>query len=150
MAFCSPLQLEVAGSLHMGMCMPDFGCPFEESVTVMDMLRTSPVPASSVCAKILVAFARRIMFQAHRAAETCCPKMCARQKPEMWCVCHESRSLVHMIVGTWCLPMSMVTCSRKCIDPIRPSVMVKLSRRLCRLVFSCIVQRLKCCVRGHD
>ena len=80
----------------------------------------------------------------HGAAKTCQqgPKgpgrsrsnMCARQKPEMWDVCHESRSLVHMIVGTWCLPMSMVTCSRKCIDSIRPSVLVKISCRLCTLV----------------
>ena len=32
-------------------------------------------------------------------------KVCARQKSEMWGVCHESRSLVYMMVGTWCLPM---------------------------------------------
>ena len=144
----------------MPMCVPDFCCPFEESVTAKDMLRTSRVPASSVCAKILVAVARRIMLKAHRAAKTCqrgpkgpgcsCSKMCGRQKPGLWGVCNESRSLVYMIVGTWCLPMSMVTCSRKCIDSIRPSVLVKLTCRLCRLVFSCSVHRFKCCVRGHD
>ena len=64
--------------------------------------------------------------------------------------CHESRSPVYMTVGTWCLPMSMVTCSRKCIDSIRPSVLVKLSCRLCRLVFSCSVHCLRSSVRGHD
>ena len=68
----------------------------------------------------------------------------------MWNVRHESRSLVvYMIVGTWCLSMSTVTCSRKCIDSICPSVLVKHSCRLCGLVFSCSVQRLRCSVRGH-
>ena len=45
--------------------------------------------------------------------------------------------------GTWCLPMSMVTCSRKCIDSIRPSVLVKLSFRLCRL---CSFPLLQCAI----
>ena len=126
--------------MDMPICVPDLRCPFEESVTSTDMLRTSRVPESSVCAKILVAFARRIMFQAHRVAETCergpkgpgrsCSKMCARQYPD-WCgVCHEPRSVVHMFPGQWSLPLSS-----RCIDTIRPSVLVKLSCRLCRLVF---------------
>ena len=134
------------------MCVPDFCCPFEESVTSTDLLRTSRVPAPSVCAKILVAFARRIMFHAHRAAETCergpkgpgcsCSKMCARQKPDRCGVCHEPRSAVHMFAGQWSLPLS-----NRCIDTIRPSVLVKLS---CRLVFSCDVQCQRSIVRGHD
>ena len=131
-------------------------CPFEESVTSKDMLRTSRVPAPSVCAKILVAVARRIMLKAHRAAKTCqrgpkgpglqSVRKCAHGKNQNCGVfCNESRSLVYMTVGTWCLPMSMVTCSRKCIVSIWPCVLVKLSCMLCRLVpfLFCSVQRLQ-------
>ena len=109
--------------------------------------------------KFCVLRARRIMFQAHQAAETCergpkgpgcsCSKMCARHKPDRCGVCLEPRSAVHMFAGPCCVALS-VTCSRKCIDPTRPSVLVKLSCGLCRLVFSCSVQCLKRSVRGHD
>ena len=143
--------------MDMPMCVLDFCCPFEESVTSTDMLRTSRVPASSVCAKILVAFARRIMLKAHRAAETCergpkgpgcsCSKMCARHKPDRCGVCHEPRSAVHMFAGQWSLPLS-VTCSRKCIDPTRPSVLVKLSCGLCRLVFLAVCNASKAPFEG--
>ena len=141
--------------MDMPMCVPDFCGPFEKSVASTDMLRTSGVPAPSVCANILVAFARRIMFQAHRAAETCergpkgpgrsCSKMCERQKHTCGMSAHKSRSFVNMFAGQWSLPLSS-----RCIDTIRPSVLVKLSCRLCRLVFSCSVQRLRSSVRGHD
>ena len=126
--------------MDMPMCVPDFCGPFEKSVTSTDMLRTSGNPAPSVCANILVAFARRIMFQAHRAAETCergpkgpgrsCSKMCERQKQTCGMSAHKSRSFVNMFAGQWSLPLSS-----RCIDSIRPSVLVKLSCRLCRLVF---------------
>ena len=101
------------------MCVPDFCCLLKESVTSTDMLRTSRVPASSVCAKILVAFARRIMLKAHRAAETCerGPTGPSRSCSKM------SRTAKIRNVG--CLPMSMVTCSRKCIDRIRPGALGK-------------------------
>ena len=124
--------------MDMLMCVPDFCGPFEKSVTSTDMLRTSRVPAPSVCANILVAFARRIMFQAHRAAETCergpkgpgrsCSKMCERQKQTCGMSAHKSRSFVNMFAGKWSLPLS-----KRCIDSIRPSVLVKLS---CRAVAS--------------
>ena len=39
--------------MDMPMCVPDFRCLFEESVTAKDVLRTSRVPASSVCTKNL-------------------------------------------------------------------------------------------------
>ena len=108
-------------------------------------MRTFRVPASSVFAKILRLTSAqdhvpgterpKLVNEVPKGPGCSCSKMCARQKPELWDVCYESRSLVHMIVGTWCLPMSIVTCSRKCNDPIRPSVLVKVSWRLCRLVF---------------
>ena len=121
-------------------------------------MRTFRVPASSVCSRIL----RRTSAQDHVPGterlklvnevskdQAAAARKCAHGTNQICGVCHESRSLVHMIVGTWCLPLS-VTCSRNCIDPTRPSVLVKFSCGLCRLVFSCSVQRLKYCVRGHD
>ena len=39
--------------MDMPMCVPDFRCPVEESVTVMDMLRTSRVPGIVSLRKIL-------------------------------------------------------------------------------------------------
>ena len=104
--------------MEMSPWITDFRCVFKKSVTVMKMLRTSRGPASSVCREFCVARARRIMLQAHRAATTCergpkgpgccCTKMRKRQKPDMWGVCHESCSLVHMFSGRWCLLMSLV------------------------------------------
>ena len=129
MAFCSSLELEVACfAAWTFQCV----CALSEFQHRQSVQNVASYERAGSCSR-------------HGAAKTCqrgpkgpgcsCSKMCARQKPELWGVCYESRSLVHMIVGTWCLLMSMVTCSRKCIDPIRPSVLVKVSCRLCRFVF---------------
>ena len=136
-AFCSPLQLVVAG------CAPDFCCC------------AHPEFRYRQSAQNFASHKRAGSCSRHRAAETCergpkgpgcsCLIMCARQKPEMWGVCHESRSAVHMFAGQWSLPLSS-----RCTDTIRPSVLVRLSCRLCRLVFSCSAQCLRCSVRGHD
>ena len=78
-------------------------------------------------------------------------RKCAHGKEQKCGVsAHTSRSPVYMTVATWCLPMSMVTCSRKGIDSIRPSVLVKLSCRLCGFVSFCSVHCLGSSVRGHD
>ena len=121
-AFCSPLQLVVAG------CAPDFCCC------------AHPEFRYRQSAQNFASHKRAGSCSRHRAAETCergpkgpgcsCLIMCARQKPEMWGVCHESRSAVHMFAGQWSLPLSS-----RCTDTIRPSVLVRLSCRLCRLVF---------------
>ena len=145
-AFCSSLRLEVAGvAAWTCQCV----CARSEFQHRQSAQNSASHERAGLCSR-------------DGAAKTCQrgpkgpgrsrSKMCARQKTEMWCVCHESRSPVYMIVGTWCLPMSMVTCSRKCIDSIRPSVLVKLSCRLCRLVpfLFCSAQSLRCSVRGHD
>ena len=55
--------------------------------------------------------------------------MCERQKQTYGMSAHKSRSFVNMFAGQWSLPLS-----KRCIDSIRPSVLVKLSCRLCRLV----------------
>ena len=132
----------------------------------MDMpmyMRTFRDPASSFSAKFCVARARRIMFPALSGQNLSTRSQKTRPqslenvrtaKNRQVNVIHGRHHvhLVYMTVGAWCLPMSIVTCSRKCIDPIRPSVLVKVSCRLCRIVpfLFCSVQRLKCSVPGHD
>ena len=129
----------------------------------MDMpmhMRTFRDPASSFSAKFSVARARRIVFPGTERPklinevpkdQAAFARKCAHGKEQKCGVsAHTSRSPVYMTVATWCLPMSMVTHGRKCIDSIRPSVLVKLSCRLCRVVFPCSVQCLRCSVRAHD
>ena len=76
-------------------------------------------------------------------------KMCERQKQTCGMSAHKSRSFVQMFAGPCCVALSTIHCSHNFIDSIRPSVLVKVSCRLCRLVFSCSAQRLRCSVQVH-
>ena len=79
-------------------------------------------------------------------------KMCERQKQTCGMSSHKSRSFVHMFAGPCCVALSTVHCSRNFIDSIRPSVLVKVSCKLCRLVpfLFCSVQCFRSSVQGHD
>ena len=92
--FCSSLQKEVAG-------IAAWTCPCVCARSEFQHRQSAQNSASHE---------RAGSCSRHGAVKTCQrgskgpgrsrSKMCARQKPEMWDVCHESRSLVHMIVGT--------------------------------------------------
>ena len=153
--------------MEMSPWMTDVRCMFKKSVTVMKMLRTSRGPASSVCREFCVARARRIVFQAQRAAKTCergpngpgccCSEKRKRQKPDMCGVCHESQLLVYML--WWSMVSSDVTGSpwlapsrffTEFLDTVLFRALAKLSGKLCRLVFFCSAHCLARRSRRHD